>query len=85
MKITLQGLEPREWLDKETGELVKGTDVHYSYFHRNVTGLAVAKKFFSERSKLPELTPGKDYILEYDEKGRVVQFCLAETDKKGDK
>lgn len=85
MKITLQGYEPREWLDKETGELVEGKDLHYSFNHRNVTGKAVARKFFSKRSKLPELLLGKDYILEYDEKGRVVQFCLADTNEKGAK
>jgi len=79
MKITLQGYEPREWTSEETGKPVRGTTIHYTHRSMSVTGEAAAKKFFSERTKLPELYPGKAYILEFDGDGRLVEFILADS------
>jgi hypothetical protein len=70
--VKIVGIDSREYVKKETGELKNTTIVHYTYsfneMEKGKTGMGADNVFFDiERNKLPEIDGV--YLLEKDKKG----------------
>lgn len=74
MTVKLTGYRKMSFTDDKTGELITGTSIYYLHKDMDVVGLVAAKKFIKGGSKLPELVPDCDYIMEFAPNGKLLDF-----------